>query len=54
LLERTKTLAKRCLGQCERKQHTIRFYQERSKFVDRIKQAKSQFLQDPRFTNADI
>jgi hypothetical protein len=50
----TETLAKWCLCQCERKQHSTCFYQEYSKFVGKGKQATSQFLQDLSFNIADI
>jgi hypothetical protein len=53
LLERTKISAKECTGQCETKRHKPWVDDECLKFVDRRKQAKQQWLQDPSVVNED-
>jgi hypothetical protein len=45
--------AKMCIGHCEAKRHRPWFNEECSKFVDRRKQAKLQWLQDPSVVNED-
>jgi hypothetical protein len=43
----TKISAKECIVHCEAKRHETWFDEECSKFVDRRKQAKLRWLQDP-------
>jgi hypothetical protein len=45
--------AKECIGHCEAICHKTSFEEECSKLVDRRKQAKLQWLQDPSVVNED-
>jgi DNA repair ATPase RecN len=49
--ENTKICAKECIGHCEAKRHKPWFDEECSKLVDRRKQPKLQWLQDPSVVN---
>jgi hypothetical protein len=51
--ENIKISAKECIGHCEAKRHKPWFHEECSKLVDRRKQAKLQWLQDPSVVNED-
>jgi hypothetical protein len=42
-----------CIGHCEAKRHKLWFDEKCSKLVDRRKQAKLQWLQDPSVVNED-
>jgi hypothetical protein len=48
-----KISAKECIGHCEAKRHKTWFDEECSKLVDRRKEAKLQWLQDPSAVNED-
>jgi hypothetical protein len=48
-----KISAKDCIGHCEAKRHKPWFDEECSKLVDRRKEAKVQWLQDPSVVNED-
>jgi hypothetical protein len=51
--ENIKMSAKECIGHCEAKRHKPWFDEECSKLVDRRKQAKVLWLQDPSVVNED-
>jgi hypothetical protein len=51
--ENIKISAEECIGQCEAQRHKLWFDEECSKLVDRKKQAKLQWLQDPSVVNED-
>jgi hypothetical protein len=51
--ENIKITAKECIGHCEARRHKPWFDEECSKSVDRRKQAKLQWLQDPSVVNED-
>jgi hypothetical protein len=51
--ENIKTSAQESIGYCESKSHKLCFDKECSEFVDRIKQAKLQWLQDLSEVNED-
>jgi hypothetical protein len=51
--ENIKSSAKESLGYCESKHHKLWFDEECSKLVDRRKQAKLRWLQDPSEANED-
>jgi hypothetical protein len=51
--ENIKMSAKECIGHCEAKRHKPWFDEECSKLVDRRKQAKVPWLQDPSVVNED-
>jgi hypothetical protein len=53
LLERTRISAKQSIGLCESKSYKPWFDEECLKLVDRRKQAKLQWLQDPSVVNED-
>jgi hypothetical protein len=51
--ENIKISAKECIGHCEGKRHNTWFDEECLKLVDRRKQVKLQWLQDPSVVNED-